>query len=542
MASSFVHPNRIDEKMNAVDYDPNVRKNGPNPFETFSSSVTSDGEHKPETDRYILYATYSCPFAHRTLIMRKLKGLEDIVRLSLLHPKMSHEGKGFWHYSGEEEGTDSQDPIFGYRWLKQIYDKADPDGNYNGKYTVPILFDIKLNKIVSNTSLDIMKMFDSCFDSILPEPYSSLHFTTEKFEEHSKWLHEKINTAVYKVGFSTEQSKYEEHVKELFLNLDRLETKLGAHSFIEGDHVQAFPTIIRFDTAYHLLFRCNIKDIRSGEKGFGDTVKFDQLKKGYYQSLKFNPSMIIALADVSFNHLNMRQPQDEPFELILVDLTQQLCEEWQKSFADLPHVTIVNNFFEQIPEFDCMVSAANSFGLMDGGIDAAITEFFGKQLPDRVQARIISEYGGVQPVGTSFIIETLGEKGERHPFLAHTPTMRVPKDISTTDNTYTAMFATLLAVQNHNRTSEKKIKKLACPGLGTLSGRVPLSVGAKLMALAYEHFLHPPTQLDWRHAKALDRRVMDIVHKRDSPPPASDSPEVSETNGIRGICPWLRRP
>lgn len=136
--------------------------------------------------------------------------------------------------------------------------------------------------------------------------------------------------------------------------------------------------------------------------------------------------------------------------------------------------------------------------------------------------------------------------------------MRIPKDISATDNTYTAMFATLLAVQNHNRTSQKKITKLACPGLGgivqlvilltiakgTLSGRVPLSVGAKLMgeltylihpnhtltALAYEHFLHPPTQLNWKHARALDRRVMDIVHKRDTPPPASASPEVSEAS------------
>src|SRR5688500_17584924 len=117
-----------------------------------------------------------------------------------------------------------------------------------------------------------------------------------------------------------------------------------------------------------------------------------------------------------------------------------------------------------------MVSAANSFGLMDGGVDLAITRFFGEQLMQRVQAHILQEYLGEQPVGTSFIVET---GHPTHPFVAHTPTMRVPMTISTTDNVYTAMWAMLLAVHRHNRSSSSvPIRKVACPGLGTATGQV----------------------------------------------------------------------
>jgi O-acetyl-ADP-ribose deacetylase (regulator of RNase III) len=156
--------------------------------------------------------------------------------------------------------------------------------------------------------------------------------------------------------------------------------------------------------------------------------------------------------------------------LILIDPYPSLCVAWREQFADLPNVEVVNGRFEELDAYDCMVSAANSFGLMDGGVDAAISRFFGEALMYRVQQRVIEEYLGEQPVGTSLIVET----GHRiYPFLAHTPTMRVPMPISSTDNVYLAMWAMLLAVRRHNLLSEKQISVVACPGLGTGVGQMP---------------------------------------------------------------------
>lgn len=151
-------------------------------------------------------------------------------------------------------------------------------------------------------------------------------------------------------------------------------------------------------------------------------------------------------------------------KLILIDPNPALCDTWRKAFAGLPHVDVASGYFQYLKEYDCMVSPANSFGLMDGGVDAAITNFFGQQLMERVQRHIIEHYRGEQSVGTSFIIET---QHPDHPFLAHSPTMRVPMEISHTDNIYRAMWATLLAVYHHNQNHEHKINSLACPGLGT---------------------------------------------------------------------------
>jgi hypothetical protein len=135
-------------------------------------------------------------------------------------------------------------------------------------------------------------------------------------------------------------------------------------------------------------------------------------------------------------------------KLILVDPNRELCECWKKQFRGLSHVEIVNGRFEKLEEFDCMVSAADSFGLMDGGVDLAISSYFGFELMDRVQERIIRDYLGEQPVGTSIIVET---GNTEHPFIAHTPTMRVPMTIATTDYVFAAMWAMLVAVHQHNR-------------------------------------------------------------------------------------------
>jgi len=187
------------------------------------------------------------------------------------------------------------------------------------------------------------------------------------------------------------------------------------------------------------------------------------------------------------------------FNLILFDINKDLCEEFQKAFNRYPNVTILHSTLENLPSCSCVVSPANSFGMMDGGIDLAITNLFGTQLMKRVQQYIIENYAGEQPVGTSFIIET--ENG-KYPYLAHTPTMKFPMDIRKSENVYQAMKAMLLAV-NQN----KNISSVACSGFGTATGRVPYDIATKQMALAYEHFLNRPSKIDWSF---VDSRIEEV--------------------------------
>lgn len=196
-------------------------------------------------------------------------------------------------------------------------------------------------------------------------------------------------------------------------------------------------------------------------------------------------------------------------ELILVDPNAYVCNAWRKYFDEFPDVEIILGRFEDVADFDCMVSPANSFGLMDGGVDAAITHYFGQGLMKDVQEHIIEHFLGEQPVGTSFII---GTRNQKHPWLAHTPTMRVPMEIARTDNVYLAMFAMLLAIKHHNDASESVIRRVLCPGLGTGTGRVPPLEAARQMSLAYRNYLNPPSYIDWRFA---DKRQSDVRYGGD---------------------------
>lgn len=177
------------------------------------------------------------------------------------------------------------------------------------------------------------------------------------------------------------------------------------------------------------------------------------------------------------------------FKLILVAPEIKLYRAFQKYFTHFFDVEIVNDRFEWLTKYDCLVSPANSFGMMDGGMDAAITSFFGISLEAKVQQRILDDYLGEQPIGTSMIVETGHPK---HPFLAHTPTMRVPMSIQGTDIPYVAMWAMLLAIRQHNKNSAYTINIVVCPGFGTGIGRVDYSEAARQMALAYDRFLYPP--------------------------------------------------
>lgn len=179
-------------------------------------------------------------------------------------------------------------------------------------------------------------------------------------------------------------------------------------------------------------------------------------------------------------------------KLILVDPNSDMVIAWRAYFDGLPNIEIVEGYFEAQREFDCMVSAANSFGIMDGGVDLAIIRFFGLDLMEAVQERVKEDFLGEQPVGTSIIVPT---KSKKHPFLAHTPTMRFPMSIAHTDNVYLAMWAMLLAVRQHNLKNEQQINIVVCPGLGTGYGRVPFLEAARQMALAYKNYLNPPLYL-----------------------------------------------
>jgi O-acetyl-ADP-ribose deacetylase (regulator of RNase III) len=186
-------------------------------------------------------------------------------------------------------------------------------------------------------------------------------------------------------------------------------------------------------------------------------------------------------------------PVDRRFKLMLAAPDRSLFTAFQEHFAQFADVEIINDRFEWIPTFDCLVSPANSFGMMDAGMDAAIVRFFGIALEGAVKQRILSDYLGEQPVGTSLIVNT---ERAQHSFLAHTPTMRVPTSIKGTDIPYIAMRAMLLAIRQHNRTHQTKISSVVCPGLGTGIGGVPHPEAARQMAIAYDSFLYPPQKID----------------------------------------------
>lgn len=198
-------------------------------------------------------------------------------------------------------------------------------------------------------------------------------------------------------------------------------------------------------------------------------------------------------------------------KLILSAPVHQMADAFNRVFGNTDNVNIVRKPFENISEFDCMVSAANSFGLMDGGVDAAITAFFGTQLQTRVQNHIIREYLGEQPVGSAFVIET-GDN--HHPWLVHAPTMRVPLTIDGTDAVYNATWAALLAIFQHNKNAitDRKIKTVVFPAMGAGCGQVPFESVARQMKLAWDNFNKKQNQLTGNTHIPASGRYLTHVH------------------------------
>lgn len=221
----------------------------------------------------MLYIQYGCPWAHRTNLVRSLKGLEDIIQMVVMDHELGPDG---WFFSGRW-GTAEKDPLYGFKLLKELYLKADP--TYEGRYTVPVLWDKKNETIVNNESSEIIRMFYSEFDGLLPEELREINhpgggFYPERLRTEidamNEWVYSTINNGVYKTGFATTQEAYDLNVYPLFKSLDRIEEHLSQpehQPYLFGDHIteadiRLYTTIARFDVAYYLIFKCNLKMIR----------------------------------------------------------------------------------------------------------------------------------------------------------------------------------------------------------------------------------------------------------------------------------------
>jgi O-acetyl-ADP-ribose deacetylase (regulator of RNase III) len=211
-------------------------------------------------------------------------------------------------------------------------------------------------------------------------------------------------------------------------------------------------------------------------------------------------------------------------KITFVDLNEEVISALRVQFADVPEADFVVGPFEKA-DFDYIVSPANGFGLMDGGFDGALTRRYGQQLAERVQERILRDFAGEQPVGTAFVTNLTDERVVGHPqtpnagpWLIHAPTMRVPADIRGTSNVYAAMKAILLAVRDHPRFVAGR--RLATPGLGTLTGRMTAEAAATQMRQAWEHVGQPPTSISWQFATGRDEQLKGLARnsrKYDSP-------------------------
>lgn len=189
---------------------------------------------------------------------------------------------------------------------------------------------------------------------------------------------------------------------------------------------------------------------------------------------------------------------------IIIGREKELMDTTRWQFRSHPEVEIAHGDFENVFHFDCIATAGNSFRLMDAGIDRAVVKYFGEPLMAAIQQRILDDYLGEQPVGTSFIIET---RNPRHPYVAHTPTMRIPMNISGTDYVYLAMWATLLEVRRFNRAAAKRIETLLCPVFGAGSGGVDFIEASLQLRLAYEHFIKPPKFINPSYAQLRHERI-----------------------------------
>lgn len=271
-----------------------------------SAGPSGKGGFKAEAGRYHLYVSLACPWAHRTLIFRALKGLEDMISVDVVSPYMYEKG---WVFDANQPSATS-DRLFGFQHMSDVYVKADP--TYSGRVTVPVLWDKQTETIVSNESSEIIRMLNSAFDGVGAKPgdYYPEALRTE-IDAINERVYHAINNGVYKSGFATAQDAYEEAVTELFKALDEVEERLATNRYLVGGQIteadwRLFTTLVRFDPVYVGHFKCNIRRIAdyphiSGYlrelyqvAGVAETVNMEHIKRHYYMSHEtINPTRVV---------------------------------------------------------------------------------------------------------------------------------------------------------------------------------------------------------------------------------------------------------
>ena len=289
---------------------------------------SGEGGFKAEPGRYHLYVSYACPWAHRTLIYRALKGLQDVISVSVVHPLMPAESWVFGDYPGS-----TPDHVHGFDKLHQLYEHSDP--GFDGVVTVPVLYDKHRKTIVNNESSEIIRMLNSAFNQWGRTDFDFYpEHLRDAIDTINTVVYDNVNNGVYRTGFATTQTAYEKAHKELFDTLDELEERLSRQRYLVSDQVteadwRLFPTLLRFDPVYHGHFKCNrqrlidypnlwayTRDLYQ-VKGVAETVNMDHIKKHYYGSHKMiNPTGIVPTGpEIDFTTAHNRDSYQDRAEM-----------------------------------------------------------------------------------------------------------------------------------------------------------------------------------------------------------------------------------
>lgn len=308
-------PGRLENGVWQRDDPPNTTPSGEfrRPDSQFRDWITADGTSpfRAEPGRYHLYVSFACPWAHRTLIVRKIKGLEDVLPISVVDPVSGADGWVFSNYPGA-----TADHANGLAALWELYVLGQP--NYTGRVTVPVLWDTKSKRIVNNESSEIIRMLNSAFKAYegVPKDFLPSPLLPE-IERINAFVYERVNNGVYRCGFAASQAAYDSAAARLFSALDVLEDRLSRQRYLVGDvlteaDVRLFPTLVRFDNVYAIHFKCTVKRIADYPNlssyvrdiyqtpGVADTVNMDHIKRHYYLSHPaLNPSRLVPLGPVT---------------------------------------------------------------------------------------------------------------------------------------------------------------------------------------------------------------------------------------------------
>ncbi|MDQ3034149.1 MAG: glutathione S-transferase family protein [Myxococcota bacterium] len=296
----------VDGKWQTTWYEPDEKGRFQRPKTRFRSWLSADGstDFRAEAGRYHLYVAYACPWAHRTLITRALRGLEDAISVTVVDPHMGPDG---WPFR-----EDDPDPLGSSGFLRDVYLRAKSD--YTGRVTVPVLWDRQKSTIVNNESREIMRMLDTECDALAKDPRTlAPPALCAKIDETLDAIYEPINNGVYRAGFATKQSAYEDACRTLFEALDHWERVLETQRFLCGDvlteaDVAMFTTLLRFDLVYYAHFKCNVRRVQDYPSLWGfvrdvyqipgvrETCDLDDIKTHYYWSQDtVNPTRIVPL-------------------------------------------------------------------------------------------------------------------------------------------------------------------------------------------------------------------------------------------------------